>query len=67
VLPVYFYVDSGLRVPQLRGLYSELELADGRRVPNLQGIHPLRALYIEGSAAAQGQSAAHGSDPGGRQ
>lgn len=47
IMPVYFYVDSGLRAPGLRGLYTELELPDGRRVPNLQSIHPLRALWME--------------------
>jgi oligopeptide transport system substrate-binding protein len=50
IMPVYYYVDSGLRAPGLRGLYTELELADGRRVPNLQSIHPLRALWMDRSA-----------------
>jgi oligopeptide transport system substrate-binding protein len=47
IMPVYYYVDSGLRAPGLRGLYTELELPDGRRVPNLQSIHPLRALWMD--------------------
>jgi oligopeptide transport system substrate-binding protein len=50
IMPVYYYVDSGLRAPGLRGLYTELELDDGRRVPNLQSIHPLRALWVDRSS-----------------
>lgn len=46
VLPVYFYVTSGLVSPRVRGFYVELEQADGTRTPNLQGLHPLRALRI---------------------
>lgn len=47
VLPVYFYVESGLRAPGVQGLYTELELPDGHRVPNLQDIHPLRDLWVD--------------------
>jgi oligopeptide transport system substrate-binding protein len=49
IMPIYFYVWSGLAAPGLRGLYTELELPDGRRVPNLQGIHPLRDLWFDSS------------------
>jgi oligopeptide transport system substrate-binding protein len=47
ILPIYFYVNSGLRAPGLRGLYTELELPDGQHVPNLQDIHPLRDLWFD--------------------
>lgn len=47
IMPVYFYVESGLAVPGLRGFYTELALPDGSRAPNLQGIHPLRDLWVE--------------------
>lgn len=50
IMPIYYYVESGLAAPGLRGLYTELELQDGRRVPNLQGIHPLRDLWFERAA-----------------
>jgi oligopeptide transport system substrate-binding protein len=50
IMPIYYYVDSGLRAPGLRGLYTDLELPDGQRVPNLQSIHPLRALWMDHAA-----------------
>jgi len=46
VLPVYFYVTSGLISPRVRGFYVELEQPDGTRTPNLQHLHPLRALRM---------------------
>jgi oligopeptide transport system substrate-binding protein len=42
VIPLYFYVTSGLVSPRVAGFYSVL--ADGR--PNLQDLHPLRALSM---------------------
>jgi oligopeptide transport system substrate-binding protein len=48
VLPVYFYVESGLHSPGLRGVYTELEQPDGTHVPNLRGIHPLRDIWFDG-------------------
>jgi hypothetical protein len=47
VLPVYFYVESGLAAPGLTGLYTELEQPDGSHVPNLRAVHPLRELGLE--------------------
>jgi oligopeptide transport system substrate-binding protein len=47
ILPVYFYVNSGLKDPRLRGMYTELELPDGTRTSNLQPLHPLRDLWLE--------------------
>ncbi|HVP28642.1 MAG TPA: peptide ABC transporter substrate-binding protein [Myxococcota bacterium] len=47
VLPVYFYVTSGLVSPRVRGFYVELEQEDGTRTPNLQQLHPLRAIWLE--------------------
>lgn len=47
IMPIYYYVNTGLKKPGVRGLYMELELADGRRVPNLQGINPLRDIWFE--------------------
>jgi oligopeptide transport system substrate-binding protein len=48
ILPIYFYVNNGLKAPGLRGLYTELELPDGTRTSNLQPLHPLRDLWFEG-------------------
>ncbi len=48
VLPIYFYVVSGLVKPYVGGFYSMLEFPDGRRAPNLQDIHPVRGMWIEG-------------------
>jgi hypothetical protein len=45
-MPIYFYVEGGLRAPRLHGLYTDLELPDGRTVPNLRGMHPLRDLWV---------------------
>jgi hypothetical protein len=49
ILPVYFYVESGLRAAGLRGVYTELEQPDGSRTPNLRAVHPLRDLWFEPS------------------
>jgi oligopeptide transport system substrate-binding protein len=42
VIPLYFYVTSGLVSPRVAGFHAVL--ADGR--PNLQDVHPLRALAV---------------------
>jgi oligopeptide transport system substrate-binding protein len=42
VIPLYFYVNSGLISPRVGGFRAVL--ADGR--PNLQDLHPLRALSV---------------------
>ena len=46
ILPVYFYVVSGLVKSHVGGFYAELERDDGTRGPNLQDIHPLRAMHV---------------------
>ena len=46
ILPIYFYVVSGLVNPQVEGFYTELEMPDGSRIPNLQDLHPLRAIRM---------------------
>jgi oligopeptide transport system substrate-binding protein len=50
VLPIYFYVNSGLKDPALRGMHTTLERADGTRSSNLQPLHPLRDLWMERAA-----------------
>lgn len=44
VVPIYFYVNSGLLSPKVKGLYPMLQMPDGSEVPNLQAIHPLYAV-----------------------
>ncbi len=48
VLPIYFYVVSGMVRPEVEGFYSELLQPDGRRLPNLQDLHPLRSIRVRG-------------------
>ncbi len=52
VMPIYFYVNSGLVSPRVKGFHVELEQPDGSRSANLQDIHPLRGMWIEGPAEA---------------
>jgi oligopeptide transport system substrate-binding protein len=47
ILPLYFYVNNGLKAPGLRGLYTELEQPDGTRSSNLQPVHPVRDMWFE--------------------
>jgi oligopeptide transport system substrate-binding protein len=47
VIPVYFYVTSGLVSPRVEGFHAWL--ADGR--PNLQDLHPLRGLALRARGA----------------
>ena len=47
VIPIYFYVASGLVRPGVTGFHSELALPDGSRAANLQDIHPLRDIRVE--------------------
>jgi len=44
IVPIYFYVNSGLLSPKVKGLYPMLELPDGTKAPNLQAHHPLYAV-----------------------
>ena len=47
IMPVYFYVWSGLVRSHIGGFYSELDLGEGVKSANLQDIHPLRGLKVE--------------------
>jgi oligopeptide transport system substrate-binding protein len=49
VIPVYFYVTSGLVAPHVSGFHAWL--ADGR--PNLQDLHPLRGLSVSAQRGAE--------------
>jgi oligopeptide transport system substrate-binding protein len=47
ILPIYYYVNTSLIAPGLRGIYPEIELPDGTRGSNLQPIHPVRDMWFE--------------------
>jgi oligopeptide transport system substrate-binding protein len=53
ILPVYFYVNSGLIRKNVRGFYTKLELPQGRSGWNFQDIHPLRDIYLEGEGESR--------------
>ncbi len=44
VIPIYWYAASGIVRPGLEGFHAEIRSDDGRVVPNLEDLHPLRAL-----------------------
>ncbi len=46
IMPLYFYVVSGLVAPEVRGFYAQVELPGGGLGPNLQDLHPLWALSL---------------------
>jgi oligopeptide transport system substrate-binding protein len=46
ILPLYYYVVSGLVDPSVRGFHSELVDPGGGRRPNLQDLHPLRGMWV---------------------
>jgi len=47
LMPLYFYVNSGLVNPKVRGFYRTLKFSDGTTSPNLMDDHPLRDLYMD--------------------
>lgn len=49
IIPLYFYVISGLVKPHVRGFHTEIIGSDGRKRPNLRDLHPLRDLSVEGA------------------
>jgi len=46
IIPLYFYVISGLVKPNVRGFYPTLTGSDGSQRPNLRDMHPLRDIYL---------------------
>jgi oligopeptide transport system substrate-binding protein len=47
VVPIYFYVNTGLVSPRVKGFFSTLADEGGRRVPNLQDLHPFREATVD--------------------
>jgi oligopeptide transport system substrate-binding protein len=54
IIPLYFYVVSGLVHQNVGGFYSTLQFEDGKTSPNFQDLHPLRDLFIKGSEKTAG-------------
>ncbi len=52
VVPIHFYVVSGLVAPRVGGFVTEVRRPDGTVMPNLQDLHPLRDLFVRGPARA---------------
>jgi oligopeptide transport system substrate-binding protein len=52
VIPLYFYVISGLVKPRVAGFYAELEGQNGEKRSNLRDIHPLREIHIDEARAS---------------
>jgi oligopeptide transport system substrate-binding protein len=48
VIPLYFYVISGLVKPNVGGFYAQLVGADGQSRSNLRDLHPLRGIEMKG-------------------
>jgi ABC-type oligopeptide transport system substrate-binding subunit len=50
IIPVYFYVNGGLLNPRVHGFSMSRVRADGSTAINLQDLHPLRDMWVDGSA-----------------
>ena len=53
IVPLYFYIVSGLVRSNLHGFYSRLTFEDGKTAPNLQDLHPLRGFWIDRAKGAR--------------
>lgn len=52
VIPLYFYVVTGLVHPRVEGFHSRVRDVDGSMIPNLQDLHPFRDVRMRGPAGA---------------
>jgi len=53
IVPIYFYVNSGLLAPEVKGFYMETE-RNGVAGVNLRSLHPFRGVWIDESLARPG-------------
>ena len=53
IMPIYFYVVSGLVRPYVKEFYSALKLPDGSSASNLQDLHPFHDVWIDAEARAR--------------
>ena len=47
IIPLFFYVNSGLVAPRVKGFYREIETVGGAKRPNLREFHPTSAIWVE--------------------
>jgi oligopeptide transport system substrate-binding protein len=47
VMPLYYYVNTGLVRPWVKQFYRELVLPDGSKAQNLQDLHPFHDVWID--------------------
>jgi len=47
VMPLYYYVNTGLVRPWVKEFYKELVLPDGTKAQNLQDLHPFHDVWID--------------------
>ncbi len=52
VIPLYFYVVTGLVHPRVEGFHARVKDVDGSMIPNLQDLHPFRDVRMRGPAGA---------------
>jgi oligopeptide transport system substrate-binding protein len=52
VMPIYFYVVSGLVRPYVKEFHRKLTLPDGSSAENLQDLHPFHDVWIDREAKA---------------
>ncbi len=57
IIPVYFYVISGLVKPNVGGFYANLVGADGQTRSNLRDLHPLRSIEMKAAGSTPAGSA----------
>lgn len=53
VMPIYFYVVSGLVRPYVKEFYRQLILPDGSTAEDLQDLHPFHDVFIDAEAKAR--------------
>jgi oligopeptide transport system substrate-binding protein len=46
ILPIYFYVVTGLVSPRVEGFHTKVRDDDGSMIPNLQDLHPFRDVRM---------------------
>ncbi|MGC4094387.1 MAG: peptide ABC transporter substrate-binding protein [Polyangiaceae bacterium] len=47
IIPLYFYVLSGMVRPHVKGFYTRLVGSDGQERPNPRDIHPFRDIWVD--------------------
>lgn len=45
IIPLYFYVTKSLVKPDVGGFHAYVRGPDGRRIPNVRDLHPLRGFF----------------------